>query len=148
MKIQEAFILIIYLSCCHCQLSCISSFKDIEDTIFNDSENMYNIAKAYFPLKRETYPVCVNSYYYIGLKRDDTCTYKIKKSDEMLSGCLEWRWCINTFYMAFNITNLRYFSFNILLNVTAEVKLEIPLICNASKSDLDEYFHRITVSVS
>ena len=147
MKIKEALILIIYLSYCHCQLSCISSFKDIENAILDNSENMYNIAKAYFLLKSEINPVCVNSFYCIGLKRDDTC-HKITKSNEMLSGCFEWRWCINTFYMAFDINNLRYFSFNILLDVTTEVKLEIPSICNASKSDLDEYFHRITVSVS
>ena len=128
--------------------SCISSFKDLEAAILNDSENMYNIAKAYFPLKREINPVCVNSYYYIGLERDENCTYNTTDSNGMLSGCLEWRWCINTFYMAVNINNLRYLSFNILLNVTTEVKLKIPLICNESKYLLNEYFHRITVSVS
>ena len=153
MKKMMISILILYLGCSYGQQigKCLSKFAEVESALLNDFENQYQIAKAYFPLKREMNPVCVTSYYYIGINKSDeakqSCS-NITISDGMFSGCSKWKWCTNTFYMAFDLAQLEAFSFHILLDVTSEAELEVPPICNISQSVLYEYFHRTTVLVS
>ena len=145
--------LVLYLCCCYGQEEegCISNFAKLEDAILSNSESQYQIASAYFPLKREVDPVCVTSYYYVGINKSDVAKQgcpNIMVSEGILSGCSKWKWCINTFYLVFDLAQLEAYSFYILLDATSEVELELPPVCNINVSVMYEYFHRITVLVS
>ena len=151
--IVHVLITVVYLCGCYGQEEeeCISNFANLENAILNNSESQYQIARAYFPLKREVYPVCVTSYYYFGINKSDVAKQSCPTdlvTEVIHSGCSKWLWCINTFYLVFDLPQLEAYSFHILLDTTSEVELELPPVCNINKSVLYEYLHRITVSVS
>ena len=133
---------------------CVSDFAGLENAVISNPANQHQISLAYFPLKHETYPACVISYYYIGIIRSDenkqNCsTVNVSVEDEVATGCLKYKWCINSFYMELDLSQLQDFSFYILLNDTTEVELEIPPICNVTDINvIYEHFLRITTSVS
>ena len=133
---------------------CISNFAEFENALLSNPINQYQIARAYFPARREINPVCVTSYYYIGINGSDavkqSCpTDIISDEDEMLSGCSKWKWCINSFYIELNLAQLQDFSLFMLLNIDSEVELELPPVCNIQdKGVIYEYLQRITLSVS
>ena len=133
---------------------CISNFAEFENALLSNPINQYQIAKAYFPARREINPVCVTSYYYIGINGSDAVkqncpTNIISDEDGMLSGCSKWKWCINSFYIGLDLAQLQDFSLFMLLNIDSEVELELPSVCNIKdNSVLYEYLQRITLSVS
>lgn len=152
--IVNFLVTVIYLCGCYGQEEegCIRNFANLESAILNNSDNQYQIARAYFPLRRELYPVCVTSYYYLGINKGagvakQSCPTDVV-TEGIRSGCLKWQWCINTFYLVFDLPQLEAYSFYILLDTTSEVELELPPVCNINETVLYEYFHRITVSVS
>ena len=68
---------------------------------------------------------------------------------EVITGCSKWQWCINSFYMAINLSQLQDLSFHIILDATTEVELELPPLCNSTDENiLYQHFLRITASVS
>ena len=132
------------------EVECISDYFQLENTVLNNSANRYQILKGYLPLKHETGPACVTSYYYIGMNSSDivnqSCPTDIKQ-DKMLTCCSKWKWCTNSFYMGLDLSQLQDFSFHILINATTETKLTLPPVCNSIKDDLNEYLLRITMLV-
>ena len=152
---RVAVILLLFLSWCYGQEDgCISNFAELENAVLSNPENQYQIARAYFPARHEASPVCVTSYYYIGINSSDavkqSCPTDIMShEDEVLTGCSKWKWCINSFYMGLDLAQLQDFSLYILLDATSEVELEIPPLCSAYNDVLlKEYLLRITLSVS
>ena len=132
---------------------CINDYFELENALLSKPANRYQILKGYLPLKYETGPACVTSYYYIGMNSSDivkrNCPTDIKPDkDEMLTGCSKWKRCINSFYMGLDLDQLQDFSFYILLDSSSEVQLELPPICNINECDLIEYLLRITMSIS
>ena len=132
---------------------CISDYFELENAVLSKPTNRYQILKGYLPLKQETGPACVTSYYYIGINSSDivkqNCPTDIKPDkDEMLTGCSKWKWCSNSFYMGLDLDQLQDFSFFILLDSSSEVQLELPPVCNINDCDLNEYLLRITMLVS
>ena len=145
--------LFLCLGWCYGQ-ECIDNFEKLEKAICG-STNQYQIAKAYFPAKREISPVCVTSYYYIGVNRSDAvakdCPVNMlpkEDQDDGFVGCMKWKWCINSFYVNLNLAQLEDYSFHILLDGTSEVSIELPPLCNITKTVRYEYFLRITLLVS
>ena len=135
------------------EVECISDYFQLENALLNNPANRYQILNGYLPLKHETGPACVTSYYYIGMNRSDivnqSCPTAIKQ-DKMLTGCSKWKWCTNSFYMGLDLGQLQDFSFHILVNATTETKLTLPPVCNSTtvtKDDLNDYLLRITMLV-
>ena len=148
-------ILVLYLGCCHGEEKegCISNFAELENALLSNPVNQYQIARAYFPLKREISPVCVISYYYIGINSSDvikqSCPTNITSGkDEVFTGCSKWKWCISSFYTSLDLAQLQDFSLYILFDETSEMELELPLVCDMSEYVLYEHLLRITMSVS
>ena len=147
-------ILLLYLEWCYGQeKKCIGHYVEFENTLLNNPVNQYQIVKGYLPLKSEITPVCVTSYYYIGINNSEeiksNCSSDIKRDkDGMLIGCSRWKWCTNSFYMELDLGKLQEFSFHIILDVTTEVELELPPACNITEADLTDYLLRITMLVS
>ena len=148
-------VLLCLMSWCYGQKGeeeCISNYFELENTLLSNPANRYQIIEGYLPLKREISPVCVTSYYYVGMNSSDeikqNCPTGIKAKDEILTGCSKWRWCTNSFYMGFDLGQLQDFSFHILLDATSEVELELPPACNITEDDLTQYLLRITMLVS
>lgn len=152
MKIAVALLLCLGW-CCGEEKGCISNFAELENVLLSNPANQYQIARAHFPLRREISPVCVISYYYIGINSSDvvkqSCPTDITPyKDGMLTGCSKWIWCISSFYLGLDLAQLQDFSLYILFDETSEMELELPLLCNISEYDFYEYFLRITMSVS
>ena len=156
MKRVIVTILVLYLSCCYgLEEGCISNFAELENALLNNPENQYQIARAFFPLNREISPVCVITYYYIGTNKSDvvkqSCPTDITSDNQMFTatGCSKWKWCINSFYMGLDLTQLQDFSFFIFRDENSEAELEIPPVCNINNKEiLYEYLQRTTISVS
>ena len=135
------------------EMECISNYVEFENALLSNPVNRYQIVKGYFPLRREINPVCVTSYYYIGINSSDvdkqSCPTDIKPdNNEMLTGCSKWKWCTNSFYMGLDLGQLQDFSFYIIVDSTSEVELDLPPICNIEDDILYEYLQRITMLVS
>ena len=155
MKIVVITVLLLFCWCYGQEEECISNFAELENTLLRNPENQYQITRAFFPSKRAINPVCITSYYYIGINRSDvvkqSCPNDITSDNEkVFTGCSKWKWCINSFYMGLDLAQLQDFSFFILLDENSEVELEIPPVCNInnSKEILYEYLERTTISVS
>ena len=145
-------VLLLYLNYCHGQReNCISNFIELQTALLSNLENQYRIVSGYLPPKSEINPVCVTSYYYIGINSSDTVkqncpSNKTSNKDEAYSGCSKWIWCSNSFYAAFDLGKLQDFSLHIIRDETSEVELELPPLCNVTS--LYDYFLRITKMVS
>ena len=145
-------ILLLCLEWCYGQeKNCISHYVEFENALLSNPTNQYQIVKGYLPLESEIYPVCVTSYYYIGLNISNetktNCSKDTKPDkDDMFIGCSKWKWCTNSLYMELDLGKLQEFSFHIIFDVTTEVELELPPAC--SITELDEYLLRITMLVS
>ena len=155
MKIAVITTLLLYLGWCYGEEEegCISNFAELENALLSNPVNQYQIARAYFPSKSEISPVCVISYYYIGINSSNvikqSCPTDITSDkDEVFTGCSKWKWCISSFYMGLDLAQLQDFSLYILLDETSEAELSIPPVCNISKEILYEYLQRTTISVS
>ena len=146
-------VLLCVLGWCYGQTGeeCIRNYFELENALLSNPTNRYQIIEGYLPLKREISPVCVTSYYYIGMNSSNqmkqNCPTHINDEDEKLSGCSKWRWCTNSFYMGFHLDQLQDFSFHILVDATSEVELELPPACNITEDDLTQYLLRITMLV-
>ena len=131
---------------------CLQNYADVEKALLDDPENSYQIARAFFRPRSEGETLCVTAFYYIGLNSTELpnksdCPSVILSRNEQLSGCSKWKWCVNTFYMDLNITQLQVFSFFVIYEKTAEIELKIPLFC-VSNETMYEYLLRATNSVS
>ena len=152
MKRVVVNILLLCLGWCHGQeeVECISNYFQLENALLHNPINRYQILNGYLPLKHETGPACVTSYYYIGdsiAKQNCSTDHDIKETDGMLTGCSKWKWCINSFYMGLDLSQLQDFSFHILADATSETELMLPPVCNNLKDDLNDYLLRITMLV-
>ena len=153
MKRVVVNILLLCLGWCHGQeeVECISNYFQLENALLHNPINRYQILNGYLPLKHETGPACVTSYYYIGMNRSKTtkqkCPTDITKKDGMLTVCSKWKWCTNSFYMGLDLSQLQDFSFHILGNATTETELMLPPVCNNLKDNLNDYLLRITMLV-
>ena len=153
MKIVRITIALLYLGWCYGEeeKECISNFAEFENALLSNPVNQYQIARAYFPTNSEISPVCVTSYYYIGINSSDeeSCPTDITLDKaEVFIGCSKWKWCISSFYMRLDLSQLQDFSFHILRDETTEAEFEIPPVCNIGKEILYEYLQRTTISVS
>ena len=146
-------VLLCVLGWCYGQaeMECITNYFELENALLRNPANRYQIIEGYLPFKHEINPVCVTSYYYIGMNTTDqikqNCPTNIKHKDEKLSGCSKWKWCTNSFYMGFHLDQLQDFSFHILVDATSEVDLVLPPACNITEDELTHYFLRITMMV-
>ena len=153
---KEVVISVLLLCCCYGQEEgCISNFAELENALLSNPENQYQIVSAYLPSKHEINPVCVTSYYYIGINSSDmikqscpTDNNIAPNKNDTYTGCLKWKWCSNSFYTAFDLDPLQDFSLHIILDETSEAELLLPPICNVTNNTLHDYFHRITRLVS
>ena len=133
---------------------CIGNFADIESSLLTNPANQHQISQAYFPLRHEISPLCVTSYYYIGINSSTvdkpSCpNLNISDGEEVHTGCSKWQWCINSFYMTLDLAQLQDLSFHIILDATTEVQLELPPLCNnTDENTFYRHFLRITTSVS
>ena len=154
MKITVIAALILCLGWCYGEeKGCVSNFAELENALLSNPINQYQIARAYFPPNSEISPVCVISYYYIGINSSDvvkqSCPTDITSDEDgTFTGCSKWKWCINSFYMGLDLAQLKDFSLYILLDDTSEAEIAIPPVCNISKEILYEYLQRTTISVS
>ena len=131
---------------------CLQNYADVEKALLDDPENAYQIARAFFQPRSEGETLCVTAYYYLGVNSTEqtdksNCPSVALSENQELTGCSKWKWCINTFYMDLNITQLQVFSFFIIFEKTAEIELRIPPFC-VSKETMNEYLLRATNSVS
>ena len=131
---------------------CLQNYADVEKALLDDPENSYQIARAFFRPRSEGETLCVTAFYYIGLNSTELpnksdCPSVILSRNEQLSGCSKWKWCVNTFYMDLNITQLQVFSFFVIYEKTAEIELIIPPFC-VSNETMYEYLLRASNSVS
>ena len=143
-------VLLLCLGCCYGQEDngCIKNFVDLETAVLSNPENQYQIVSAYLPPKREMNPVCVTTYYYLGINSSDEVKQSCPTDNITSTGCSKWKWCISSFYMGFELAILQDFSLHIILDETSEVELQLPPICNVTGDVLYEYFLRITKLVS
>ena len=131
---------------------CLQNYADVETALIDDSANAYQIARAFFRPRADGETLCVTAYYHVGLNSTEeedksNCPSVTIGSNQELTGCSKWKWCINTFYMDLNITQLQVFSFFIIFERTAEIDLRIPPFC-VSEETMNEYLLRATNSVS
>ena len=131
---------------------CLQDYADVETALVDDSENAYQIARAFFLPRSDGETLCVTAYYHIGLNSTEevdrsNCPSVTTGRNQEVTGCSKWKWCINTFYMDLNITQLQVFSFFIIFERTAEIDLKIPPFC-VSEETMNEYLLRATNSVS
>ena len=131
---------------------CLQNYADVETALIDDSANAYQIARAFFRPRADGETLCVTAYYHVGLNSTEeedksNCPSVTIGSNQELTGCSKWKWCINTFYMDLNITQLQVFSFFIIFERTAEIDLRIPPFC-VSEGTMNEYLLRATNSVS
>ena len=134
---------------------CISTFADLEHELVTNPANKHQLSRAFFPLRHEVNPVCITSYYYVGINSssiDKQSCSLLNMSDEgeNITGCEKWQWCINSFYMAIDLPQLQDLSFYIILDSTTDVVLELPPLCS-DINDIDtitQHFQRVTASVS
>lgn len=154
MKIVVISLLLLCLGWCHGEdeVECIRDYFQLENALLHNPNNRYQILNGYLPLKLETGPPCVISYYYIGTnssnKPKQNCPTNITKDAYgMLIGCSKWKWCTNSFYMGLDLTQLQDFSFHILSNATSETDLILPPVCDDLKHVLDDYLLQITMLV-
>ena len=130
------------------------NFADLESSLLTNRANQHQISMAYFPLRREVTPVCVTSYYYIGINSSTidkpSCpNLNLSDGEEVHTGCSKWQWCINSFYMTLDLAQFQDLSFYIILDTTTEVELELPPLCNnTDENTFYGHFLRITTSVS
>ena len=135
---------------------CISTFADLEHELLTYPGNKHQLSRAFFPLRHEVNPVCVTSYYYVGINRSsidkESCSglnSSMSDEDEEMTGCTKWQWCTNSFYMAIDLPQLEAFSFYIILDATTDVTLELPPLCGDTDHDINnQHFLRATASVS
>lgn len=134
------------------QQQCLQNYADVEKALLDNPENAYQIARAFFRPRSEGETLCVTTYYYLGLDSTEepdqsNCPNVTLDGNQELNGCSKWKWCVNTFYMDLNITQLQIFSFFIIYEKTAEIQLRIPAFC-VSNDTMNEYLLRATNSVS
>ena len=136
---------------------CINTFADLEHELLTYPGNKHQLSRAFFPLRHEVNPVCVTSYYYVGINSSSidkaNCSGLLNSSmsdeGEEMTGCTKWQWCTNSFYMAIDLPQLEDFSFYIILDTTTDVTLELPPLCGNTDRDINnQHFLRATVSVS
>ena len=155
-KIIIVHVLLMFVGWCYGQKDedCIRTFADLERNVLFNPANKHQISRAYFPLRHEISPVCVTSYYYIGINSSNvdklSCsTLNVSGGEVTTHGCSKWQWCINSFYMAINLTQLQDLSFHIILDATTEAAIELPPLCNHTNENIYyQHFLRITASVS
>ena len=131
---------------------CLQNYADVEKALLDGQDNSYQIARAFFRPRSEGETLCVTAYYYLGLNstgepNKSDCPNVILGRNQELSGCSKWKWCVNTFYMDLNITQLQVFSFFVIYEKTAEIELRIPPFC-VNNETMYEYLLRATNSVS
>ena len=131
---------------------CLQNYADVETALVDDSDNAYQIARAFFQPRSDGETLCVTTYYHVGLNSTEevdksNCPSVTTGNNQELTGCSKWKWCINTFYMDLNITQLQLFSFFIIFERIAEIDLRIPPFC-VSEETMNEYLLRATNSVS
>ena len=132
---------------------CISTFADLENDLLANPTNRHRISRAYFPLRREISPVCVTTYYYIGINSSSvnklSCPPLNTSDEDERIGCSKWRWCINSFYMAIDLPQLQDLSFHIILDTTTDLIVELSPLCNNTDDHIIyQHFLRVTASVS
>ena len=74
---MKGTVIIIVLLCvlgwCYGQaeMECITNYFELENALLRNPANRYQIIEGYLPFKLEINPVCVTSYYYIGMNTTD-----------------------------------------------------------------------------
>ena len=131
---------------------CLENYADAEKALIDDPENSYQIAKAFFMPRSEGETLCATVFYYLGLNSTEepsksNCPSVTLGRNQEFHGCSKWKWCVNTFYMDLNITQLQLFSFFIIYEKTAEIELRIPPFCVGNET-MYEYLLHATNSVS
>jgi len=149
---MKVILLVLCVGCVLGQDQCVTNYAELEDSLLNNPENQYQIAKAFFRPKRRVDPVCVFTYYYVGVNtsnvvRQNCPTEMIADEDGIITGCSKWKWCINSFYMKLNLAQLQYFSFNILVDEISDVHLKLAPLCINNSKTIFEYLLRTTMSV-
>ena len=131
---------------------CLQNYAEVEKALLDDPENAYQIAGAFFQPRSEGETLCVTAYYHLGLNSTEepdrsNCPNLTLGIDQELRGCSKWKWCVNTFYMDLNITQLQVFSFFVIYEEVKEIELRISPFCVSNKT-MHEYLLRATNSVS
>ena len=90
---------------------CLQNYADVERVLLDDPDNAYQIARAFFRPRSEGETLCVTAYYYLGLNSTEeleksNCPNVTLNENQELTGCSKWKWCISTFYMDLNLTQL------------------------------------------
>ena len=66
-EMNKLILLVLCLGWVHGQDQCVTNYAELEDSLLNHPENQYQMAQAFFRPNREIDPVCVITYYYIGV---------------------------------------------------------------------------------
>ena len=132
---------------------CLKNYAEVEEALLDNPDNAYRIARAFFKPRSEGETLCVTAYYYLGLNGTEelidrsNCPSVTLGSNGELTGCSKWKWCVNTFYMDLDITQLQVFSFFVIYEKVSDVELRMPSLC-VSNETVNEYLLRATNSVS